>query len=119
MQADSSPRVAATESAVAEIERLRAEHGPPMYFQSGGCDGSSPMYVPDGELLLGPNEPLYVLPRMFGAFHLWGKTPANAIVVNESDDGCALFRKATSAVGSVTTVRIEDDVVCAEGGGPA
>jgi uncharacterized protein (DUF779 family) len=57
MQADPAPRVVATESAVAEIGRLRAEHGPLMFFQSGGCcDGSSPMCFPNGELLLGPND---------------------------------------------------------------
>ena len=57
MHADPSPRVVATESAVAEIGRLRAELGPLMFFQSGGCcDGSSPMCFPDGELLLGPND---------------------------------------------------------------
>jgi hypothetical protein len=59
MQADLSPQVVATESAVAEIGRLRAEHGPLMFFQSGGCcDGSSPMCFPDGEFLLGPNDVL-------------------------------------------------------------
>ena len=57
MQANPSPRVVATESAVAEIGRLRVDHGPLMFFQSGGCcDGSSPMCYPDGELLLGPND---------------------------------------------------------------
>jgi len=59
MQADPSPRVVGTESAIAEIGRLRAEHGELMFFQSGGCcDGSSPMCFPDGELLLGPNDRL-------------------------------------------------------------
>jgi uncharacterized protein (DUF779 family) len=57
MQADPSLRIVATESAVAEIGRLRDEYGPLMFFQSGGCcDGSSPMCFPDGELLLGPND---------------------------------------------------------------
>lgn len=57
MQADPSPRVVATEPAVAEIGRLRAEHGPLMFFLSGGCcDGSSPMCFRDGEFLLGPND---------------------------------------------------------------
>ena len=57
MQADPTPRVVATESAVAEIGRLKTEHGPLMFFQSGGCcDGSSPMCFPDGELLVGPND---------------------------------------------------------------
>jgi uncharacterized protein (DUF779 family) len=57
MEADPAPKVVATDAAVAEIGRLRAEHGPLMFFQSGGCcDGSSPMCFPDGELLLGPND---------------------------------------------------------------
>ena len=57
MQADPAPNVVATDTAIAEIRRLRVEHGPLMLFQSGGCcDGSSPMCFPDGELLLGPND---------------------------------------------------------------
>jgi uncharacterized protein (DUF779 family) len=57
MQADPSPSVVATESAIAEIGRLKGEHGPLMFFQSGGCcDGSSPMCFPDGEFMLGPND---------------------------------------------------------------
>ena len=44
MSADRAPRVVAAEAAPAEIGRLRAEHGPSMRFQSGGCcDGSSPL----------------------------------------------------------------------------
>jgi hypothetical protein len=57
MPAEPSLRIVATDSAVAEIGRLRDEHGPLMFFQSGGCcDGSSPMCFPEGELLLGPND---------------------------------------------------------------
>ena len=57
MQADPSSRIVATDAAVAEIGRLKAEHGSLMFFQSGGCcDGSSPMCFPDGELLVGPND---------------------------------------------------------------
>lgn len=57
MEADTAPKVVATDAALAEIGRLRAKHGPLMLFQSGGCcDGSSPMCFPDGELLLGPND---------------------------------------------------------------
>ena len=57
MSADQAPRVVATEAALAEIERLRAEHGPLMFFQSGGCcDGSSPVCLAEGEILLGPND---------------------------------------------------------------
>src|SRR5512134_4021349 len=59
MQADTSSRIVATDAAVAEIGRLKAEHGSLMFFQSEGCcDGSSPMCFPDGELLVGPNDVL-------------------------------------------------------------
>ncbi|HEU4943126.1 MAG TPA: DUF779 domain-containing protein [Gaiellaceae bacterium] len=59
MQADTSSRIVATDAAVAEIGRLKAEHGSLMFFQSGGCcDGSSPMCFADGELLVGPNDVL-------------------------------------------------------------
>ncbi len=43
-------RVSATPEALALIEELRAEYGPVMFHQSGGCcDGSSPMCYPVGE----------------------------------------------------------------------
>jgi Xaa-Pro aminopeptidase len=59
-----------------------------------------------GAFLVPGREPLYVLPRMFVAFHLWGNAPANSIVVNESDDGRALFRRATSSLGDVKTIGV-------------
>ena len=47
-------RVDATPEAVELIERLRAQHGPVIFHQSGGCcDGSSPMCYPEGDLFLG------------------------------------------------------------------
>ena len=57
MQADPAPKVVATEAALAEVGRLRADHGPLRFFQSGGCcDGSSPICLREGELLLGPGD---------------------------------------------------------------
>ena len=52
---DGTPlRVTATPAALALIEELRAEHGPVMFHQSGGCcDGSSPMCYPKGDFLTG------------------------------------------------------------------
>jgi uncharacterized protein len=48
-----------TEAAAAELDRLRERHGPLMLFQSGGCcDGSSPLCLHEGELLVGPNDRL-------------------------------------------------------------
>jgi len=48
-------RVTATPEALAVIERLQAEHGTLMFYQSSGCcDGSSPMCLVEGEMLLSP-----------------------------------------------------------------
>ena len=70
MQADPAPRIVATDSAVSEIRRLRDEHGPLMFFQSGGCcDGSSPMCLLASELPPGPGDTL--LGEVAGApFHV-------------------------------------------------
>ncbi|CAM4327411.1 DUF779 domain-containing protein [Nocardiopsis rhodophaea] len=47
-------RVAASPEAAALLRTLRAEHGPLMFHQSGGCcDGSSPMCYPAGEFRTG------------------------------------------------------------------
>src|SRR5579859_470813 len=52
-------RVAVTSEAAGLIRRLRAEHGPLMFHQSGGCcDGSSPMCYPLGEFMTGPSDVL-------------------------------------------------------------
>ena len=48
---DAAPveRVSVTPEAADLLRRLRAEHGPLMFHQSGGCcDGSSPMCYPAG-----------------------------------------------------------------------
>ncbi len=53
----SIPRVIATEKAIELIEKLRAEHGPLMFHQSGGCcDGSQPMCFEDGEFKTGGSD---------------------------------------------------------------
>ena len=45
-------KVTATPEALEMIERLRGEHGPIAFFQSGGCcDGSTAMCLTRGELL--------------------------------------------------------------------
>jgi len=50
-------RVSVTPAAQALIERLRAEHGPLMFHQSGGCcDGSAPMCFPLGEFKIGQRD---------------------------------------------------------------
>ncbi|HEX8416764.1 MAG TPA: DUF779 domain-containing protein [Methylobacterium sp.] len=56
--ADGTPlRVTATPAALGLIEELRADHGPVMFHQSGGCcDGSSPMCYPVGDFLTGDSD---------------------------------------------------------------
>jgi hypothetical protein len=50
-------RVTASDAALAVIEQLKARCGPLMFVQSGGCcDGSSPICLREGELLLGPAD---------------------------------------------------------------
>ena len=57
MSEDAATRVVATEPALAELARLETEHGPLMLVLSGGCcDGSSPVCLRRGELLLGPHD---------------------------------------------------------------
>ncbi len=47
----------ATTEALEVIERLRAAHGPLVFFQSGGCcDGSAPMCLRAGELPPAPGD---------------------------------------------------------------
>lgn len=49
--------VSATEAARALIARLVARYGELIFMQSGGCcEGSSPICLREGDLLLGPND---------------------------------------------------------------
>jgi hypothetical protein len=50
-------RVEITPEAAKLVERLRAQHGPLLFHQSGGCcDGSAPMCYPAGEFRIGPQD---------------------------------------------------------------
>ena len=50
-------RVDVTPAAAELIRSLRAEHGPLMFHQSGGCcDGSSPMCFGEGEFKVGAQD---------------------------------------------------------------
>lgn len=52
-------RVSATPHALELIRELTARHGALLFHQSGGCcDGSSPMCLPRGELLIGEQDVL-------------------------------------------------------------
>ncbi|MFV9482188.1 DUF779 domain-containing protein [Christiangramia sp. ASW11-125] len=50
-------RVDITEEAIDVIDKLKERHGDLMFHQSGGCcDGSSPMCLEKGDLLLNEND---------------------------------------------------------------
>src|SRR3954447_21572882 len=59
-----------------------------------------------GAFFVPGQEPLYVLPRMFVAFHLGGEEPGELVVVDELDDGDALFRSACSRLGDIGTIGV-------------
>lgn len=51
------PRILSTDKSNELIDRLRAQHGPLMFHQSGGCcDGSQPMCFPEGEFKTGNSD---------------------------------------------------------------
>jgi uncharacterized protein (DUF779 family) len=50
-------RVLVTEAALDLIEKLKRQHGPLMFHQSGGCcDGSAPMCYPANEFKTGDSD---------------------------------------------------------------
>jgi hypothetical protein len=56
---DTVARVLVSDAAKAVIDRLRAQHGPLIFHQSGGCcDGSAPMCYCEGELIIGDQDVL-------------------------------------------------------------
>ena len=59
-----------------------------------------------GALIAPDREPLYVLPRMFVTFHLWGREIGEVVTVNETDDGEAVFRTTVASLGSLRKVAI-------------
>src|SRR4051794_15678666 len=59
-----------------------------------------------GALIAPGREPVYVLPRMVVAFHLWGREPEGLVTVRETDDGRALFRDAVRSLGELRRVGV-------------
>jgi Xaa-Pro aminopeptidase len=59
-----------------------------------------------GALIAPDRDPVYVLPRMYVTFHLWGRDIGEVVTVKETDDGSALFRKAVGALGSLKRIAV-------------
>jgi Xaa-Pro aminopeptidase len=56
------------------------------------------------------SEPVFVLPRMFAAFDLREEPHGELVIVNETDDGVAIFERVAKRLSSIQTVAIGDRV---------
>lgn len=64
-------RISATPSATALIQKLTAQYGPIVFFQSGGCcEGSGPLCMPANEFKPSPSD--VVLGELDGAIFYMG-----------------------------------------------
>lgn len=76
-------KVSATPAALALIADIRADHGPILFHQSGGCcDGSSPMRYPQGDFLIGDND---VLLGEIGGAPFYQRQPVRGTASHRSD----------------------------------
>jgi Xaa-Pro aminopeptidase len=55
-------------------------------------------------------DPVFVVPRMFATFHLRHEPEGELIVVNETDDGSAVFERVARGLGRVESVAVGDRV---------
>jgi Xaa-Pro aminopeptidase len=51
-------------------------------------------------------EPVHILPRMYAEFDLPHGKPNELVVVNEKDDGAAMFAKVAKSLGNVKTLAV-------------
>jgi Xaa-Pro aminopeptidase len=91
----------------ADLEYLSgAERGIPNFGESSYAHGwvAGGFFRPDG-------DPVFVLPRMARWFELgaW-EPPGELVVVNETDDGPAIFERVARGLGSAGTVAVGDRV---------
>ncbi|MFH8392135.1 DUF779 domain-containing protein [Streptomyces sp. NPDC018036] len=100
---DVVPRVELTSAAAELLRRLRTEHGPLMFHQSGGCcDGSAPMCYLAGEFRTGGSDVLLADLEVEGVaepvsfwmsksqFELWSHTRLTVDVVPGRGSGFSL-----------------------------
>ena len=125
MSAQQVARVDVTPAAAQLIAELRAEHGPLLFHQSGGCcDGSAPMCFLRGEFRLGDGDvrlgeiegcPFYMGGRQF---EYWQHTMLTIDVVPGRGSGFSL--EAPRGVRFLTRSRLFDDAELAalEAAGP-
>ncbi|MBU3864723.1 DUF779 domain-containing protein [Streptomyces sp. 4503] len=113
-------RIALTPAAADLIRQLRAEHGPLMFHQSGGCcDGSAPMCYPLGEFRTGGSDVLLAELEVDGVeepvgfwmsasqFERWAHTHLTVDVVPGRGSGFSL--EAPEGVRFLIRSRLLDD----------
>jgi uncharacterized protein (DUF779 family) len=110
-------RVGITPEAAVVLRRLRAQHGPLMFHQSGGCcDGSAPMCFPTSEFIIGDADVLLGVLRDGDAetpvwisgsqFELWKHTQLLLDVV--AGRGAGFSVEAPEGVRFLTRSRVFD-----------
>ena len=90
----------------ADLEYLTGvERQIPSFGQSSYAHGwvAGAFFRPDA-------EPVFVLPRMVVAFALEQEPEGELVVVNETDDGTAVFERVARGLGSPSTVGVGDRV---------
>ena len=55
-------------------------------------------------------DPVFVVPRMFATFHLRHEPEGELVVVNETDDGTAVFERVAKGLGRPASVAVGDRV---------
>ena len=120
-------RVLITDAAAAMVDKLKAQHGPLMFHQSGGCcDGSAPMCYPAGEFMVGGQDVLIGeiagSPFYIGAaqFEYWRHTQLIIDVVPGRGAGFSV--EAPEGVRFLTRSRVftveESEALAADGDPP-
>ena len=118
-------RVEITDKAAELVGRLRKQHGPLLFHQSGGCcDGSAPMCYPEGDFRVGPQDVL--LGEIAGCrffigaaqFEYWQHTQLIIDVVPGRGSGFSV--EAPEGVRFLTRSRLfsDEEVAALEAAGP-
>jgi uncharacterized protein len=111
-------RLDATAEALLWTVRLKAKHGPLMFYLSSGCcDGASPMCFPEGEYRVGGDDvrlgeicgcPFYMSARQF---EYWRRTQLILDVVPGMGAGFSI--EGPEGVCFLTRSRVYTDAECA------
>jgi hypothetical protein len=108
------PRVLNTEAAARLVRQLRAQHGPLLFHQSGGCcEGSAPMCLRRSDFRVGARDvllgviddcPFYVSAAQFP---YWAHSQLSIDLVRDGGDSFSL--EAADGVRFITRSRVFSD----------